>query len=397
MKYQNDTIMKTKVFFLVSMLLLAGSQGMRAQSNSLPVIDLSKNYPLEKLRLQDMASVEYVPLETTDDILLSGNAALSAVGDKYILVHEFQLGDIYLFDRHTGKLKSHFNHKGGSGMEYTWIKNGTILDEKAEEIYVCSQFIQVYSLEGKYKRTLKINCFDHDMSILNYDDQSLLIYDDIVIEPGREKETTHTPYRFISKKDGSPMGTLDIYFPQRVPIAIAQQEGNMWRPYKFSYPSNARFGDDLMLMNVSSDTLYKLSPQKRLTPIFTRTPSVYASKLRNIWMPLLTTDKFMLFGTFVIDFNSTGGKIPKFMYDFKTGQVKRVSIIDHELNYGIRGPREWDSGSGTAIAKNMSAEFVSAPAMLEAYQKKRLKGNGNEVAKNLLEDDNQVVRILTFK
>ena len=379
------------------MILLAGSQGMQSQSGSLPVVDLSKNYPLEKLRLQDMASVEYVPLETTDDILLSGNAALSAVGDKYILVHEFQLGDIYLFDRHTGKLKSHFNHKGGSGMEYTWIKNGTILDEKAEEIYVCSQFIQVYSLEGKYKRTLKINCFDHDMSILNYDDQSLLIYDDIVIEPGREKETTHTPYRFISKKDGSPMGTLDIYFPQRVPLAIAQQEGNMWRPYKFSYPSNARFGDDLMLMNVSSDTLYKLSPQKRLTPIFTRTPSVYASKLRNIWMPLLTTDKFMLFGTFVIDFNSTGGKIPKFMYDFKTGQVKRVSIIDHELNYGIRGPREWDSGSGTAIAKNKSAEFVSAPAMLEAYQKKRLKGNGNEVAKNLLEDDNQVVRILTFK
>lgn len=389
--------MKTKVFFLVSMLLLAGSQGMQSQSGSLPVVDVSKNYSLEKLNLQDMASVEYVPLETTDDILLSGNAALSAVGDKYILVHEFQLGDIYLFDRHTGKLKSHFNHKGGSGMEYTWIKNGTILDEKAEEIYVCSQFIQVYSLEGKYKRTLKINCFGHDMSILNYDDQSLLIYDDIVIEPGREKETTHTPYRFISKKDGSPMGTLDIYFPQRVPIAIAQQEGNMWRPYKFSYPSNARFGDDLMLMNVSSDTLYKLSPQKRLTPIFTRTPSVYASKPRNVWTPLLTTDKFMLFGTFVIDFNSTGGKIPKFMYDFKTGQVKRVSIIDHELNYGIRGPREWDSGSGTAIAKNMSAEFVSAPAMLEAYQKKRLKGNGNEVAKNLLEDDNQVVRILTFK
>lgn len=389
--------MKTKVFFLVCMILLVGSQGMQSQSGSLPVVDLSKNYPLEKLNLQDMASVEYVPLETTDDILLSGNAALSAVGDKYILVHEFQLGDIYLFDRYTGKLKSHFNHKGGSGMEYTWIKNGTILDEKAEEIYVCSQFIQVYSLEGKYKRTLKINCFDHDMSIFNYDDQSLLIYDDIIIEPRREKETTHTPYRFISKKDGSPMGTLDIYFPQRVPLAIAQQEGNMWRPYKFSYPSNARFGDDLMLMNVSSDTLYKLSPQKRLTPIFTRTPSVYASKLRNIWMPLLTTDKFMLFGTFVIDFNSTGGKIPKFMYDFKTGQVKRVSIIDHELNYGIRGPREWDSGSGTAIAKNKSAEFVSAPAMLEAYQKKRLKGNGNEVAKNLLEDDNQVVRILTFK
>mgnify|MGYP000255441204 CR=1 FL=1 len=153
--------------------------------------------------------------KTTDDILLSENAALSAVGDKYILVHEFQLGDIYLFDRHTGKLKSHFNHKGGSGMEYNWIKNGTILDEKAEEIYVCSQYIQIYSLEGKYKRTLKINCFDHNMKIFNYDDESLLIYDDVVIEPGREKETTHTPYRFISKKDGSPMGTLRYLLPTK--------------------------------------------------------------------------------------------------------------------------------------------------------------------------------------
>ena len=105
----------------------------------------------------------------------------------------------------------------------------------------------------------------------------------------------------------------------------------------------------------------------------------------------------MLFGTFILDFNTTGKKGIEFMYDFKTGQVKKVSIMDQELNYGIRGPREWDSGSGTAIAKNKSAEFVSAPAMLEAYQKKRLKGNGNEVAKNLLEDDNQVVRILTFK
>ena len=389
--------MKTKVFFLVCMILLAGSQGMQSQSGSLPVVDLSKNYPLEKLRLQDMASVEYVPLETTDDILLSGNAALSAVGEKYILVHEHQLGDIYLFDRHTGKLKFHFNHKGGSGMEYTWIKNGTILDEKAEEIYVCSQYIQVYSLEGKYKRTLKINGFDHDMKIFNYDDESLLIYDDIVIEPGREKQTAQTPYRFVSKKDGSQVYSLPIHFSNRISTALVKQENNGWRPLRFYYPQNTLFGSDIMLMDVSSDTLYQLSSGKRLVPIFTRKPSVYASEPRNIWMPLLTTDKFMLFGTLLLDFNSGGGKIPKFMYDFKTGQMKKISIMDHELNYGIRGPREWDSGSGTAIAKNKSAEFVSAPAMLEAYQKKRLKGNGNEVAKNLLEDDNQVVRILTFK
>jgi hypothetical protein len=63
--------MKTKVFFLVSMLLLAGSQGMQSQSASLPIVDVSKNYSLEKLILQDMASVGYVPLNySTQKIFL---------------------------------------------------------------------------------------------------------------------------------------------------------------------------------------------------------------------------------------------------------------------------------------------------------------------------------------
>jgi len=45
----------------------------------------------------------------------------------------------------------------------------------------------------------------------------------------------------------------------------------------------------------------------------------------------------------------------------------------------------------------MTAELVQAPVMIEAYQKKRLKGNGNKVAKGLIEDDNPVVRIIKFK
>ena len=373
--------MKNKCLIILFCLLTINIYSIKAQSKTknIPVVDVSKNYSLEKLSLQDMASVEYIPLETTDDILLSGNAALSAVGEKYILVHEFQLGDIYLFDRHTGKLKSHFNHKGGSGMEYNWIKNGTILDEKAEEIY------------------LKIDCFDHDMKIIDYNDESLLIYDDVVIDPGREKQTAQTPYRFVSKKDGSTLSTLNLHFSRRNSNAVARQKENGWYSFQFYYPHNMHYGSDIMIMDLSCDTLYQLSANKKLTPIFARKPSVYASEPRNVWTPLLTTDKFMLFGTFILDFNTTGRKGIEFMYDFKTGQIKKISIMDHELNYSIRGPREWDSGSSTAIAKNKSAEFVSASAMLEAYQKKRLKGNGNEVAKNLLEDDNQVVRILTFK
>ena len=159
------------------------------------------------------------------------------------------------------------------------------------------------------------------------------------------------------------------------------------------------YGQDLVIMDISSDTLFLLSPNKGLTPILTRKPSVHASEPRNIWTPFFTTDKFIQFGTFLLDFNSKGGgPMPTFMYDFKTGEISKLSILDAELGVKPWGSLdEWGPGWTPSIAKNMAAEMIQASSMIEAYQKKRLVGNGNKVAKALVEDDNPVVRILKFK
>lgn len=393
--------MKVKSFFCILVLFLIGVQEITSQSKNtkLPVFDLSKDYPQKKLRLQDMAEIEYVPLETTDEILLGGSSVLSAVTDKYILIHESRLGDIFVFDRKTGKIYSHFNHRGQGGMEYSWIKNGTILDEKKEEIYVCSQFIFVYSLKGEYKRTLKIKGFENDMKILNFDDESLFIYDDVVVlEPGRESRIKKDPYRLVSKKDGSLISVLDIHFSKRYTNKIPQKlENNMWRTFQFYYPHNVHYGSDIVIMDISSDTLYHLSPNKGLIPRLTRTPSIHATDPRHIWIPFLTIDKFMLFGTFILDFNSSGGQIPTLMYDFATGEVNKVSILDTEYDTKAWSQGEWEPGGDPAIAKNVYAEFIDVSSMKEAYKGKRLVGNGMKVAKNLMEDDNPVVRIIKFK
>jgi len=385
---------------LLILSFLMGIQVISSQSKSgdIPVFDFSKNYSQKKLRLHDIADIEYVPLETTDDILLGGQASLSAVTEKYILVHEPQLGDIFVFDRNTGKLYSHFNHKGQSGMEYTWIKNGTILDEEKEEIYVCSYFIQVYSLKGEYKRTLKINLFEGDKKVLNFNGESLLIYDDVVIEPGREKETKKDPYHLVSKKDGSLISVLGIHFQKRYSNAIAQPlENGHWRPYKFYYSENMYYGSDLIIADISSDTIFQLSPDKELMPLLTRKPSIHASDPRNIWFTLLTTDKFMLFGTFVLDFNSTGGKIPTFMYEYATKEISKVSILDTEYDTKPWSQGRWSPDACPDIAKNRSADLIQVSSVLDAYKGKRLRGNGEQVAKKLKEDDNPVVRILKFK
>lgn len=392
--------MKRNNYILLLSLFLLVSQFVRAQSKepTLPVFDLSKDYSLKKVYLHEMADIVYVPLETTDELLVGGEVVLSAVTDKYILVHEPQRGDIFVFDCKTGKIVSHFNHKGQSGMEYAWIKNGVVFDSKTEEIYVCSQYIQVYSLQGEYKRTLKINGFANDMKIFNFDDKSLLIYDDVIIEPGRENKTKQDPYRLVSKEDGSLISVLNIHFSKkRISNMVAQQkDGNMWRPFKYHYPHNAYSGQHLMLMDISSDTLYQLSPLDGLSPILQRKPSVYASDPRNIWTPFLTTDKFIFFGTLVLDFNKTGGKLKFWMYDFIVNKFDEVSIVDTEYDMSLR-PGDWAPEATPVIAKNKSADLIQATSMLEAYKGKRLKGNGMEVAKILQEDDNPIVRILTFK
>ncbi|MDR1369718.1 MAG: 6-bladed beta-propeller [Dysgonamonadaceae bacterium] len=117
--------MKIKNLILLTSFLLTGSQVISSQSKTvdLPVIDISKKYQKKDIVLQDIADIEYIPLETTDDVLLGNRPILSCVSDKYILVHETIRGDIFVFDR-TGKIISHFNRKGQSGMEYTWIGDG---------------------------------------------------------------------------------------------------------------------------------------------------------------------------------------------------------------------------------------------------------------------------------
>ena len=76
--------------------LLTGSQIVNSQSTkgNLPVIDVLKNYPNKEIKIQDIADIEYVRLETTDDVLLSGHGSISDVSqlayvsDKFIVIYE---------------------------------------------------------------------------------------------------------------------------------------------------------------------------------------------------------------------------------------------------------------------------------------------------------------------
>jgi hypothetical protein len=390
--------MRMKNLILLTSFFLMGSQVTSTQSRTgdLPVIDISKEYPKKEIRLQDIADIEYIPLETTDDVLLSDKAVLSYVSDNYILVHEPVQGDVFVFNR-NGKIHSCFNHKGQSGQEYTWIGAGTILDEKEEEIFVCSHTIHVYSLSGEYRRKLKINIHHSETKVFNFDDETLLLYDDVYVEqPGMKDNPPKTnPYSLISKKDGSTVSVLDIHLPKRYSTRFAQIENNAWRPITIYYPHSMYYGQDFAIADISSDTLYLLTQNRELTPLLIRKPSVHASSdQRTVWTTLLTTDKFILAGTIPLSFKRRGGRIPVLMYEFETGEISKESILDAE--FAMRG---WSppNSSPAMTAKNRTAELIQAPSIIEAYRKKQLKGNYEKFAATLNENDNPAVRIIKFK
>jgi hypothetical protein len=372
----------------------------QSKTGNLPVIDFSKTYPEKEKNLQDVADLEYIPLETTDDVLLSEQDVLSHVSDKYILVHSPVRGDIFVFNR-AGKIVSHFNHRGQGSREYAAIRdesgsNGTILDEKNGEIFVCFRTIQVYSLSGEYKRTLPVNTIQYHSKVFNFDDEALLVYDDIIVNPAVKSNHETKPYRLISKKDGSLISVLDIYLPERNSIFMSIEQGNNVRETQIYFPSNMYYGQDFVIADISSDTLYLLTRDRKLTPLLIRKPSTHASSDPTIvWTTSLITDKFILIGKIPINFNSGGGKSPVFTYELETGEISEMSFID--LQVPIRRNRTWAIGSSPAIAKNMIAELIWPERIINAYKAKRLKGDMEKLAKTLNEDDNPVVRIVKFK
>jgi len=389
---------------LLILLFIIDIQAISPQSKTgiLPVIDFSKTYSYKVINLRDIADLEYISLETTDDVLLSDGSVISYVSDNYVFIHDNKSGELFIFNR-AGKIVSHFNRKGQGPGEYpSGLRLRTIFDEKNKEIFVCSfsKSIHVYSFSGEYKRTLNINALEFHSKVFNFDDETLLLYDEHIIDLDKQRNLNTNPYSLISKKDGSQISVLDIYLPKRNSIHLRQTNAAGQRSStSYYFTSSMYYGKDFIIADLSSDTLYLLTQNRTLTPLLTRKPSTHASSgPTNIWTTSLTTEKFMLITNFAIDLSKPGGggKSPVLLYEFNTGNITEVSFIDDLYIESRKG--RWKPGDGPATnKKNITADLIWPSNIINAYKAKRLKGNMEKFAKTLNEDDNPVVRIIKFK
>ena len=386
--------MRTKTLlttFIIALLLLCACSGdNQQQAGDLPVIDITRNHPRKEIRLQDIATIEYVLLETTDDIWLSEFSTLAHVSDRYIVVLKTMCGDIFVFNR-NGKIISHFNHRGQEPREYSSFgRNSVVLDENAGEIFVLdsrTHRILVYSISGEYRRTLKlsVDSFVHVDEIHSFDNETLLLYDgarqDYVLVYNEK------PYLLLSKQDGSIVYSFDITLPTRYTTFGGSEI--LYLTAAIPVPNNRHFGQDFVIADISSDTIFLLTQDRILTPLLTRRPSVHASEPRKVLTSLLKTDTFILLQKTTLDFATvTRGNVVRplvLMYEFKTGITSEVPFVDADW-------RSWFI-SFPPIGRNMHADL----RFKDAQEINRLSSELKPFVAALDEEDNPVVRIVTFK
>ena len=210
------------LFSIFIMLLLAACSHNKQSANDLVTVDVTKTPTSQKeLILQDFMDVEYIPLETNDEFITKGK--VMDIGKDIIVVGNAREGDILLFDSKTGKSIKKINHRGQSGEEYLMLIN-ILLDEPTGELFVNdgpSSKIQIYDLDGNYKRSIPYKKGAFVSNIFNYDKNYLLCQD--TYAPANESSVN--TFFLLSKQDGS-MKDIEIPFEKKISTVIVKQVGD---------------------------------------------------------------------------------------------------------------------------------------------------------------------------
>lgn len=384
--------MKQISTILVAILLvvLAGCGENKQSADDLITVDVSKSYPKKELILQDFMDVEYIALETTDEFLTQGS--VQGVGKEYLLVKNRNSdGDIFIFDRKTGKGVRKINRQGQGAEEYAMI-NEIILDESNGELFVKSpgNKILVYDLYGGFKRSLNL---DREVSsVFDYDKNNLICYD-MSDYHSKGEDRSKSYHIILSKQDGSI--TREIFIPfKTINTPIVTDGGNFVANYSYQIRlSNSK----CTLIDTSTDTLYNYAPDGTLSPFVVRTPSAHTMVPEVFLYMGIHTDRYYFMQAVKNVFNFEKGNgfyTDELMYDKEEKALFQVAVQNGD--YAEKRPVAMTAKSINREIEDVTS--LNASPLVEIYKKGQLKeGKLKEIASRLDEDDNPVIMLVKQK
>lgn len=392
-------------FVFILFMMMAGLTGCKQSAGpdeNFITVDVTKSYPEKKLILQDIFDIEYIPLETSEAFLTS--ASIQAITSDFLLVKEnnrFFSGKVSFFDR-TGKGLRTFDRRGQSGEEYTNVLD-VALDEANKELFVNSHLskkVLVYDWMGNFKRSFnqKENCY-YDQ-IESFDREHLICHDGSfsLSNPGKKRNS----FMLVSKQDGR-IKEISIPYKERKVTVMVQKTGQSNLIASIFNKSQIPYHDSWLLVEPSSDTLYRYTEEQLLEPFIVRTPSIQSMETEVYLFPGVITDRYYFMQSvkreydFAID---RGFPVTDLLYDKQENATFECVVYNDDfvdkkpmsLVYEIPVPPVILNTNETAFMTRLEA-----PELVEAYEAGKLKGRLKEIAAGLNEESNPVILVAKYK
>ena len=382
-----------KKTFISAILMMATLVACESPSTKLELvtINVETDYPEKELILQDFVDVEYVPLETNDEFINKG--WVKAVGKNLLaIVNGGTDGDIFLYNRTTGKGIRKINRKGQGGEEYTQITQ-IVLDEEQNEMFIVDyprQKFMVYNLEGKFLRSFNFDENSYYSFVYPYDKAHLIVYKDCA-HHGQPEKSCHA---IISKQDGKTIRELSLPYEELEDIrytGMHEKYGEITAVPAHYLTVPAR--KDWYLASISSDTIYRHLPNGDKHPYMVRTPSINSMDPEVFLFPKMMTERY----DFLVSIKKKmedNFSFPSTNLIYDKQEKSTYTYIIRNADFEGSNVALWESSLNPEIA---SYRTLHAHELVEAYEKGKLKGKLKEIASTLDEEDNGVIMLLKQK
>lgn len=375
------------VFALLAMMLAGCAGGGQPQNDACITVDVTADYPEKELYIQDIADVEYVPLETTDTFITHG--VVKSISKNLIVTTNWGgSGDIFLFDRATGKGIRKINHKGQSGQEYVSATE-VLPDEERNELFVLdysARKILVYDLEDSFKRSFKTLDSTYYSNVFYYDKERLLCY-----KQPAEGDNERASHILISKEDGNLVKEISIPFRKLATPVFTQGELSITPLYYLTVPTQ----EDYILTKTSADTIYRYTSNGALTPFIARTPSIHEMETQVFLYPTLVTDRYIFMRTQKkeVDLKTFKGfPSTDLVYDKQDNSISQSKLCFRDFE-----DKRVDLSTQPLNPEVPLCQSLAADELVEANQNGKLQGKLKEIADKMDEEDNPVIAIIRSK
>jgi hypothetical protein len=376
--------MKAFQWLLTGVFVVALCSCNTAPQGPLPTVDVRETHPSQEYVLQDVATIDYLALETTDDFLV--NRGLIYADEKEIVMLERNV--FYFFDRKTGKAKSRVYRQGNGGEEYAYA-SAPVYD--GHELFVLAtkadgKQILVYTPQGEFVRRLPVP--KTVTEIVNYDVQSLVAYID--------DKNVLQPYVWCSKADGKILDSLPLCVPQRMAAAFVDEGISVHFYLDLALP----YAQGVMLAEIATDTLYAYTAKGGMKPLLVRTPSIQGMSLPIFLHSARDASRFLFFSTAVLegrgDPRTMLVRTPEYVLDRHTQSIVTPVFLHNDYapakEIRFQGP-----GSRAVYGKDDLVQVLPADALYTAHEDGLLQGQLKEMASGLKEDDNPILMFVKFK